>query len=256
MRWVRTMSRYSRTGSATAWNKETHVPGLTARAIAASCLLGSLAGPVGAQSIYTCIDSHGRHITADRPIRECLDREQKELNASGTVKRSIGPSLTAEERAAAEEKARRATEESNRLVEEKKRERALLARYPDRKAHDRERLEALDRVDQAIAAARDSVVELVAARRRLDVQLEFYRKDPSKIPVKLERQIEENDGHRQAQQRFVDNQDSEKRRINAQFDHELAQLRQLWTQSTLPVKAADGPSAVKRSARGEPQGVR
>ena len=36
----------------------------------------------------------GRKLTSDRPIMECLDREQKVLNPSGTVKTKIGPSLT------------------------------------------------------------------------------------------------------------------------------------------------------------------
>ena len=47
-----------------------------------------------AQSIYTCVDSKGRRLTHDRPIPDCIDREQRELNSNGTVKRAIGPTLT------------------------------------------------------------------------------------------------------------------------------------------------------------------
>ena len=50
--------------------------------------------------IYTCVDRNGRRLTADRPIAECLDREQRELGPSGIVRRQIGPSLTEQERAA------------------------------------------------------------------------------------------------------------------------------------------------------------
>jgi hypothetical protein len=49
------------------------------------------AGSVG--GVYTCIDAKGRKLTADRPIPECTDREQKILNPSGTVKAKVGPSL-------------------------------------------------------------------------------------------------------------------------------------------------------------------
>src|SRR5436190_9468818 len=42
------------------------------------------------EGIYTCVDSKGRRLTADRPIAECTDRVQKELNPSGTVKRQVG----------------------------------------------------------------------------------------------------------------------------------------------------------------------
>ncbi len=62
---------------------------------------------------------------------------------SGTVKRKIGPTLTALEQAAEDDKARKAAEEQQRLAEEKKRERALLTRYPDQAAHDKERALAL-----------------------------------------------------------------------------------------------------------------
>ncbi|WP_432214584.1 DUF4124 domain-containing protein, partial [Salmonella enterica] len=42
--------------------------------------------PAWAQGgIYTCVDAKGRKLTADRPILDCIDREQKELNASGQV---------------------------------------------------------------------------------------------------------------------------------------------------------------------------
>ncbi len=225
----------------------TNVPGLAARALVGCLLLGGPLGPAWADGIYTCVDSKGRRLTADRPIAECIDREQRELNASGTLKRKIGPSLTAQERAAEEAKARTAAEEMNRAAEEKKRNRALLARYPDRATHDKERAAALDRANDAIEAAHKNTQDLVAARKRLETELEFYRKDPGKVPAKLKREIEENTEHTQAQQRFIGNQDSEKRRINAQFDEELARLRQLWIQRAAPA-GSTGPAAAKRQA--------
>ncbi|HXD42975.1 MAG TPA: DUF4124 domain-containing protein [Ramlibacter sp.] len=209
--------------------------------------MAGLFGQARADDIYSCVDAHGRHLTADRPIAECIDREQKQLNPSGTVKRKIGPSLTAEERAAEEEKVRQAIEERNRLAEEKKRERALLVRYPDRGAHDKERTAAILLIDEAIVAASKSIDELLAARKRLDTELEFYGKDASKVPAKLKRQIEENEQHIAAQRRFIANQDNEKKRINTQFDEELVKLKQLWARRAAPVTptAATPASAVR-----------
>ena len=69
---------------------------------------------------------------------------------------------------------------------------------------------------------------LKAERRRIDVELEFYRGDPAKAPVKLQRQIAENEQALAEQQRFLAAQDLEKRRIHQRFNAELAQLRQLW----------------------------
>lgn len=204
------------------------MPGLSRHAIAAGWLWAGLFGQAGAQAIYSCVDAQGRRLTADRQIAECMDREQRELNPSGTIKRKLGPNLTAREREAHEAKIRKEAEESNRLAEEKRRERALLTRYPDRRTHDKERAAAIALVDQAIAVASKRAGELAASRERLATELEFY-KDPSKVPAHLRRQIDENEQQIEAQQRFLANQDKEKQRISAQFDEELTKLTQLWT---------------------------
>jgi hypothetical protein len=248
--WVRTMSRYLLTDSAMEWNRgKAKVPVLRGRAIVGGLLFAGLFGQAGADDIYTCVDAQGRRVTADRPITECIDREQKQLNPSGTVRRRIGPSLTAKERAAEEEQARKAIEERARIEEEKKRDRALLVRYPDRRAHDKERLAAIALADDAIVAARKSIDELVAARKRLDTELEFYGNDPAKVPPKLKRQIEENEQHVAAQGRFIANQDEEKKRINAQFDEELVKLKQLWAQRAAPATASAAPAASAPAVR-------
>src|SRR4051812_38400476 len=89
------------------------------------CLLAAAAAPgwtvePAGGGIYTCTDARGRRVTSDRPIVECMDREQKELTPSGTVRRTLGPSLTATERAALEERQHREAEERQRLADEKR----------------------------------------------------------------------------------------------------------------------------------------
>lgn len=199
--------------------------------IACTALAAFLAGGLGsaaAQGIYTCTDSKGRKLTSDRPIPECNDREQKELNPSGTVRRAVGPSLTAQERAAQEEKDRKENELRLRAADERRRDRALLTRYQNKAAHDQERTDALLQVDEVIAAAIKRVDELVKQRKSLDDEMEFYKKDPSKAPARLKRQITENEQSIEVQKRFVVDQEGEKKRINARFDEELVRLRQLW----------------------------
>ena len=218
-----------------------------AAALLAGCVLHAAAQP----GIYSCVDPQGRTVTADRPIAACIDREQKELNPSGSVKRTVPPTLTARERALAEEKARQAQEEKVRAAEERKRNHALITRYPDQSAHDKERSAALSVADDVVAAATRRLASLAAERRKLDAEMEFYRKDPSKAPARLKRQIEENVQHTGAQQRFIAAQEGEKQRINARFDEELARLRALWAearaaQAQPPVAAA---SAVKPPSR-------
>ncbi|MEO8249013.1 MAG: DUF4124 domain-containing protein [Burkholderiales bacterium] len=198
-------------------------------------LIATAALPGFAQdSIYACTDASGRRITSDRPIIQCIDREQRELNPSGTVKRTVGPSLTAQERAAKEEVERREAEETARIAEERRRDRALLSRYKNRDAHDEERGQALLQVDAVIGAAKKRVTELAADRKQLDQEMEFYAKDPKRAPASLRRQITGNEQSIALQQRFIADQQGEKQRINERFDEELARLTPLWTAAGVP----------------------
>ena len=182
--------------------------------------------PVG--GIYTCIDAQGRKLTSDRPIPECLDREQRVLNPSGTVAQKVGPSLTAAERAQADAKEKQDAQERSRLLDEHRREKALLARFPNRAIHDKERADALEQVVASSQAARVRLAELASQRKKLNDEMEFYRKDPAKAPQYLRRQVEENTQNMAAQQHFIAEQDDESKRVNARFDEELVRLRQLW----------------------------
>ena len=188
--------------------------------------------------IYTCVDRNGRRLTADRPIAECLDREQRELGPSGIVRRQIGPSLTEQERAAQEAQRRKEAEARARELEERRRERALTARYPDKAAHDVERAAAIQLVDDVTATAEKRLVELAQQRKAFDVEMEFYKKDPNKAPMTLRRKIAENEESIAEQQRFIAGQDQEKRRVHQRFDVELAQLRKLWDAQRMPVSGA------------------
>ena len=114
-----------------------------------------------AHEIYSCTDAKGRNLTSDRPIAECIDREQKMLNPSGTVKARVGPSLTAQERSELEAKEKAEQEERARVNEEKRRDRALLVRYPNKAVHDKER---------AVALAQIGVVRQAAVTRADELQ--------------------------------------------------------------------------------------
>lgn len=216
----------------------------------AASVLGSCAwAQSSAGSIYTCVDRQGRRLTADRPIAECVDREQRELGPSGTVRRQIGPSLTEQERAALEAQRRKDAEERIRLQEERRRERALTARYPDKAAHDVERAAAIQLVDDVTRIAEKRVTDLQQQRKALDTEMEFYTRDPSKAPMSLRRKIAENEDGIEEQRRFLAGQDQEKRRIHARFDNELAQLRRLWAAQHAPQAGASSEVPVPAAAR-------
>lgn len=209
--------------------------------------LACLGGIATAQDIYTCVDAKGRTITADRPIAECIDRTQRELSRSGLLKRQLGPTLTMHEQTALEEKEKLAAEIRARENEEKRRDKVLLQRYPTRAAHDQERAAALVQIDEVIKASTKRRGELADQRKSIAAEFEFYVKDPSKAPGALKRKLEENDGSTAVQQKFILDQELEKKRVNQRFDEELAKLKHLWAQMTPPVNSATGSAKPGKS---------
>jgi hypothetical protein len=178
--------------------------------------------------IYTCTDARGRKLTSDRPIPECNDREQKVLNPSGTVKARVGPTLTAQERADLDTKDKADQEVRALANEEKRRDRALLVRYPNKVIHDKERAEALAQIEVVKNAATKRVDELMRQRAAINDEMEFYKKDPSKAPSSVRRQVDEVTQSLAVQWRFIGDQDAEIKRVNSRFDEELVRLKQLW----------------------------
>lgn len=178
--------------------------------------------------IYTCTDSSGRRITSDRPIVECLDREQRQLSTSGLVRRVLPPSYTAEERAQLDALRKQEEEQRARLAEEKRRDRALLSRYPNLAAHNKERADTLRLIDDVISTVTKHERALAVQRKKIDTEMEFYQQDPSKAPKWLRSKLEDNLQQVAAQKLFLEQQVLEKQRINTRFDLELEKLRQLW----------------------------
>lgn len=227
--------------------------------LAVTALVAPLGAPAWAQassvgsasaSIYTCIDPQGRKLTSDRPIAACIDREQRELGPSGTVRRVLGPTLTEQERALQQAQQRKDSEERLRQIEERRRERVLTTRYPDKAAHDSERAAAIELVEEVSTAAVKRIAALREQRQALDVEMEFYRKNPAQAPMALRRQLAENEENVQEQLRFLGGQAQEKRRIHQRFDAELLQLQRLWAQQqAAPLPSAGGEAALPSPAR-------
>ncbi len=208
--------------------------------------LACLCAEASAQNIYTCVDAKGRTLTADRPIAECMDRTQNELTRSGVVRRQVGPALTAKELAAQDAKDKLAAELRAREAEEKRRDRALLLRYPGPAVHQKERAAALELIDVVIKTASKRTEELTAQRKGILNEFEFYAKDPGKAPASLKRLREENDSSLAAQGKFMGERQEEKNRVNQRFDQELAKLQKLWSHATGSTAATDAAATTSK----------
>ena len=197
----------------------------------------------GVGGIYTCVDAQGRRITSDRPIMACNDREQRELNRSGTTKRVVGPTLTAKEREAEEARQRQADLDRQRARDAIRRDEALLNRYPNQAAHDEGRKKALAQSQIVVDAAQSRIDDLKQERKGLDDEMEFYKKDPSKAPAKVRRAVEANAEAIAVQERAIAGQQAERDRINAQYDQQLVRLKALWQAHPTTPGPASAPAA-------------
>jgi hypothetical protein len=210
--------------------------GAPLRAAAIALALGGLAlppllaQPAGSSgSIFTCTTAQGRRLTSDRPIPECMDREQREMGPSGAVRRRIAPVQTEEERAADEARQKQQDALRRQQVEATRRDQLLLARYPTLAQHAAERQAALRRTLEVDALARQRIAILEKERDKLrQAQRESSGAGPDAGGV-LRQQLLSNAGELDAQQNFLAAQDEERQRINARFDAEMQRLKPLWS---------------------------
>lgn len=185
--------------------------------------------PPAEAKIYRCKDATGRVITSDRPIPECLNREQSLLGRSGIVRKRLKPKKTENE--LAQERRQRAALAAKEKAEEEQRkaDRALVGRYPTRKAHDAKRELSLAPVRQTIIMAEQNLKLLKQSREKLDEQLDFYP-DKNRMPGALRSRNEKNLQAIAAQQKLVRAKAREIERINHRYNEELIKLRALWQQ--------------------------
>lgn len=229
------------------------LPGRATATLLVAALTGIAPLSVAAQAdggagIYTCTDPSGRRLTSDRPIVDCIGREQRVLNSDGSVRRVVPPTMTAEERAEFEERERRRAAERRSQRDIARRDSNLVQRYPNEKMHDAARAAALEDMRKALRASEARLLALAEERKPLMVETEFYVR--RSLPGPLKAALDANEASTEAQRTLVMFQQAEIERINATFDLELQRLRRLWAGaapgSLGPLEAGAGNTAVRR----------
>ncbi len=210
--------------------------------------LGSGFAVAEVKPIYACTDANGKHLTSDRPIAECLGREQRVLNADGSTREVRSAPLTADEQAEQDaierSRALRAAADADAV----RRDRNLRARYPNEAAHQRARATALDDLKRTLQLSQLRLKDLAVERKPLQEEAEFYT--GRQMPAALKQQLEVNAAAAEAQRVLMVNQQAESARINATFDAELVRLRAMWAggkPGALPAKTAAPAAALAAS---------
>jgi hypothetical protein len=194
-------------------------------AVALACSAAQAQEQMRSGPIYSC-EVNGKKLTSDRPIPECIAREQRVLNKDGSVREVRPPVPTADERAAIEAKQQEEALARSQQREAVRRDRNLLQRFPNQAAHDKAREAALDAVRGSLKTSEARLIALEKERKPLLDETEFYVGKP--LPLKLKQAIDANDAATGAQRDLVANQKAEIVRVSKLFDDELERLRRLW----------------------------
>lgn len=213
-----------------------------------TCLLSLLATPLAAQAavddtppkIYSCVDSQGRRLSSDRPIPECLRQEQRLLNRDGSQRATVPPLLSPEEKARQDRLAQQRAQEQAAAQDQARRDRILLQRYPDLASHDAARARGLAPTQELINRTRNRLADLAGEADRLTTERAKLGFKP--VPPELASRVGINEATVDAQRNILQNLESERDRLNNQFDQERERLRQLWSSTGGAPAAASGPA--------------
>ncbi len=211
--------------------------------------------------IYQC-ELNGKKVTSDRPIPECINKEQRRLNPDGSLNQIIPPTPTADEtEAIATQKLK---EEVERVARNDaiRRDRNLMQRFPNEAEHAKARMKALDDLRVSAKNSEARIALLMVERKKLEDEKQFYVNDRvnKPLPSGLKQKLDANEASLEAQKSLAQNQESEVARINSLYDVELKRLKKLWAgaqpgslgpvpgpQALLP--PAPAPTALKTSAQ-------
>jgi hypothetical protein len=190
--------------------------------------------------IYSCVDSQGRRLSSDRPIPECLRQEQRLLNRDGSQRATVPPLLSPQERARQDQLIQQRAQEQAAAQDQARRDRILLQRYPDAASHDAARARGLAPTQELINKTRNRLADLAGEADRLTTERAKLGFKP--VPPELASRVGINEATTDAQRNILQNLESERDRLNDQFDQERERLRQLWSNAAAAPASAASPS--------------
>lgn len=216
------------------------------RACAAAVLALGAALSAHASTIYSCEDSSGRKLTADRPIEACADREQRVLRGTGGERTRLGPSLSEQEAYARQQRALELRSQERQADESQRKERALLQRYPSAAAHEAAHKAAMEHSDARLQDALKRLEALRIERGMQAQEMEFYIRDVTLAPSSLQRLVADTNGVLFEQLNHYKDLQQERKSTVLRFEAERQTLQPYW------LKLQADAAAKGEAARSEP----
>jgi hypothetical protein len=198
-------------------------------ALIAAASSGAAAADGARTYIYQC-ELNGKKVTSDRPIPECINKDQRQLNPDGSLRSIITPTLTDDERAEKERLDREREVERVAKNDAIRRDRNLMQRFPNEAEHNKARMKALDDLRVSAKNSEARIALLMVERKKLEDEKQFYVNDRvnKPLPSGLKQKLDANEASLEAQKSLAQNQESEVARINSLYDIELKRLKKLW----------------------------
>jgi hypothetical protein len=208
--------------------------------LAAAGLLMVVAHAAGALqgTVFTCV-ANGKTFSGDRPPPECANSDIRELNRDGSLRRIHSRPLTVEEQRARAYEAKRRFEEEEKLQAQRRRDRSLLDAYADEQEIEVARAKSIETNGLTIQRAQARIERLRAERRKLDDEVEFYKK--REVPDHIKRAFVDNDQQMAAEENIIGEARAEMQRVNERFDAEKRRFRELLAQGARPVQRNPEP---------------
>jgi len=192
------------------------------------CFIVLAVAPAAAQErMYKCVDAKGKTYYTQVPPPECLGRDTQELNKSGSLIRknpAVIPLTPAQEQAREAERKKK-VEEEEKSKEERRKNLALLNTYSSERDIDDARARALEEAKVAIEDTERAIAGAQKRRQELESEKEFYVKKP--IPLKLKRDISNNEIEITNQTVLLDAKKKEISTINAKYDEDKRRYMEL-----------------------------
>lgn len=179
----------------------------------------------GKTKTYCCVNGQGRNICGDILPQECYGRAHREVSERGVTLRNIDAPLTAEQRVQRDAELERKKQEAIAAREEQRRNEALLNTYANEKDVDFMRDRALGAISVAAKEAEAKYAEALKRKKKLEGELEFYKKKPA--PDNLKEQVRINETELTALLAAVDAKKQEMEQVMARFAEEKRRFLEL-----------------------------
>lgn len=153
-----------------------------------TCLLIITLAATHAGAAFKCVDEKGKTHIGDTPPPGCANVLMQEVSRSGTVLRTIEPSLTPEQMKAKEDAAAKKLEADKVTGEQKRKDTALLQTFATEKEFDVARDRNIEPLKGRIKTAQDRLKSADKRLAELDDELEFYKAGSKSAKGKKEKE--------------------------------------------------------------------